>query len=172
MYTVFYKENYYEKNNNPKLGGKMIMENCPLCDTVAGTLIWQNPSCRVVLVDDPDYPGFCRVIWRDHVKEMSDLPSSLQLYFMRIVFLVEEALRQTLQPNKINLASLGNVVPHLHWHIIPRFKDDKHFPNPIWADATQPSTTTVQQIDLKILRACITEKLEKLANFDGKDVAE
>jgi diadenosine tetraphosphate (Ap4A) HIT family hydrolase len=37
-----------------------------------------------------------------------------------------------LQPDKINLASLGNVVPHLHWHVIPRFADDPHFPNPVW----------------------------------------
>jgi diadenosine tetraphosphate (Ap4A) HIT family hydrolase len=35
-------------------------------------------------------------------------------------------------PDKINLASLGNVVPHLHWHVIPRFADDPHFPNPVW----------------------------------------
>jgi diadenosine tetraphosphate (Ap4A) HIT family hydrolase len=38
-----------------------------------------------------------------------------------------------MQPDKINLASLGNVVPHLHWHVIPRFADDAHFPSPIWA---------------------------------------
>jgi len=44
-------------------------------------------------------------------------------------------LRDTLQPDKINLASLGNQVPHLHWHVIPRFADDAHFPDPIWAAA-------------------------------------
>lgn len=148
------------------------MENCSLCKPVDGNILWQNPYCRVVLVDDPGYPGFCRVIWQDHIKEMSDLPLPLQLHFMRIVFLVEAAIRQTLHPDKINLASLGNIVPHLHWHIIPRFKDDRHFPNPIWAEATQPSTTTVQKINLKALKACITEKLEKLANFDDKGAAE
>ena len=42
-------------------------------------------------------------------------------------------LRTVLAPDKINLASLGNVVPHLHWHVIPRFADDAHFPAPVWA---------------------------------------
>jgi diadenosine tetraphosphate (Ap4A) HIT family hydrolase len=52
---------------------------------------------------------------------------------MAVVFATEEILRETLQPAKINLASLGNQVPHLHWHIIPRFTDDAHFPDPVWA---------------------------------------
>jgi diadenosine tetraphosphate (Ap4A) HIT family hydrolase len=52
---------------------------------------------------------------------------------MRVVFAVEAALRGLMRPDKINLASLGNLVPHLHWHVIPRFGDDPHFPAPIWA---------------------------------------
>jgi diadenosine tetraphosphate (Ap4A) HIT family hydrolase len=51
---------------------------------------------------------------------------------------VERALRNELQPDKINLASLGNMVPHLHWHVIARFSDDAHFPSPIWAEARRP----------------------------------
>jgi len=35
-------------------------------------------------------------------------------------------------PHKVNLASLGNVVPHVHWHVIPRFLDDRHYPDPVW----------------------------------------
>ena len=49
---------------------------------------------------------------------------------MNIVFAVEAALRALLAPHKMNLASLGNQVPHLHWHVVPRFADDSHFPQP------------------------------------------
>jgi diadenosine tetraphosphate (Ap4A) HIT family hydrolase len=35
--------------------------------------------------------------------------------------------------DKMNLASLGNQTPHVHWHVVPRFRDDRHFPGPIWA---------------------------------------
>lgn len=106
--------------------------SCPLCDTLGGTLLWQDTFCRIILAEEADYPGFLRVIVNAHVKEMSDLPISDQARLMRVVFAAEAALREVMQPDKINLASLGNVVPHLHWHVIPRFEDDPHFPNPVW----------------------------------------
>jgi diadenosine tetraphosphate (Ap4A) HIT family hydrolase len=84
-------------------------------------------------VDDPDYTGYCRVIWQQHVKEMTDLPEADRVRFMSVVFAVEQVLRESMHPDKINLASLGNQVPHLHWHVIPRFADDAHFPDPVWA---------------------------------------
>ena len=52
---------------------------------------------------------------------------------MSVVFAVEAAVRDTMQPHKMNLASLGNMTPHVHWHVVPRFRDDRHFPGPIWA---------------------------------------
>ena len=110
---------------------------CDLCEQTGGELLWQNARCRIVLVDDADYPGFCRVIWQNHVREMTDLSSEDRAHFMSVVFIVEEALREIMNPDKMNLASLGNMTPHLHWHVIPRFSDDKHFPNPIWAKVTR-----------------------------------
>ena len=107
---------------------------CELCDSDGGELLWRNKRCRVVLLNDPDYPGFCRVIWNRHVKEMSDLTAANRQHFMEIVFAVETCVRQTLAPDKVNLASIGNMTPHLHWHVIPRFHDDAHFPNPIWGE--------------------------------------
>lgn len=80
-----------------------------------------------------DYPGFCRVIWRSHVGEMSDLAGPDRRHLMTLVFATESALRRLYAPAKINLASLGNLVPHLHWHVIPRFRDDPNFPAPIWS---------------------------------------
>lgn len=106
--------------------------SCPLCLRVGEEVLWEAALCRVVAVAEPDYPGFCRVIWNAHVKEMTDISSHLRNYLMEIVFIVEKTLRQVLNPDKINLASLGNLTPHLHWHIIPRFQEDVHFPMPIW----------------------------------------
>lgn len=106
---------------------------CELCEQPGGQIIWQGARCRVVLVDDPLYAGFCRVIWNSHVAEMTGLTPADRQHFMDVVFAVEDVLRQTVAPDKINLASLGNVVPHLHWHVIPRFRDDACFPAPIWA---------------------------------------
>ena len=109
------------------------METCPLCRPENETILWQDARCRVILVDDPDYPGFCRVVWREHVKEVTDLTEPDREHCMSIVFAVERVLRESLHPDKINLASLGNEAPHLHWHVIPRFTGDAHFPDPVWS---------------------------------------
>jgi len=106
---------------------------CDLCAGAGGLLLWEDPRCRVVLVEEPGYAGYCRVIWKAHVAEMTDLSNADRSHCLRVVFAVESVLRELLSPHKINLASLGNFTPHVHWHVIPRFRDDPHFPQAIWA---------------------------------------
>lgn len=137
--------------------------SCELCETVGGELLWQDAQCRVVLVDDADYPGFCRVIWREHVKEMTDLSESDRHHLMDVVFGTERVLRQCLAPDKINLASLGNLTPHLHWHVIPRNRDDRHFPNPIWGLPMRETDTTWQGETTQELREALAAELAPLA---------
>ena len=96
-------------------------------------MLWQDNLCRVVRVDEPDYPGFVRVILKRHAREMGELSLEEREALMAVVFAVEAAVSETMQPDKMNLASLGNITPHVHWHVVPRFRDDRHFPNPIWA---------------------------------------
>ena len=106
---------------------------CEFCDSPGGTVLWQDDFCRVVRADEPDYPGFCRVILARHAREMTDLPVRDRNRLMDVVFTVERAVRDAMAPHKMNVASLGNMVPHVHWHVIPRFSDDRHFPGPVWA---------------------------------------
>lgn len=105
---------------------------CELCDQEGGTVLLRNALLRIVQIDDPDYPGLCRVILNDHVRELTDLSEETFMQLMQAVRAVERAQRAVLQPHKVNVASLGNLTPHLHWHLIPRFQDDAHFPQPIW----------------------------------------
>jgi diadenosine tetraphosphate (Ap4A) HIT family hydrolase len=105
---------------------------CAFCSGAGGALLWRDGRCRVVLTDEP-FVGFCRVIWNAHVREMTDLSAADRAHCMDVAYAVESALRARLAPTKVNLASLGNVTPHLHWHVIPRFADDTHFPGPVWA---------------------------------------
>ena len=106
---------------------------CELCEGDGGRVIWRDNQWRVVRVDDAAFPAFYRVIGNDHVAEFSDLSEAQRARCMALVAAVESALRDTLHPTKVNLASLGNMTPHLHWHVIARFEWDSHFPNPIWA---------------------------------------
>lgn len=109
---------------------------CELCDGDGGATIFRAAKWRVVRVEGADgdaFPGFCRVVWNEHIRELTDLGAADRQEFMDAVFRVEAALRASLSPHKMNVASLGNLTPHLHWHVIPRFVDDPAFPRPIWA---------------------------------------
>jgi len=136
-----------------------MTNECVFCKSVGGELLWQDALCRVVLVDDPHYVGFCRVILNKHVKEMTDSNEIERARVMRVTFAVERALRDVLQPDKINLASLGNKTPHIHWHVIPRFSSDPHFPETIWsAELRQTGKPTVARLK-EALEAKLSEAL-------------
>jgi diadenosine tetraphosphate (Ap4A) HIT family hydrolase len=141
------------------------MQGCELCESEGGALLWRDDLLRVVAVDEADYPGFCRVILHRHVREMSDLNLPQRDHVMHAVFAVESALRETVQPHKINLASLGNLTPHLHWHIIPRFEDDAHFPAPVWAARKREPVR--RPVDLEGLRAGIAQHAAKVGLHHG-----
>ena len=132
---------------------------CSICSPTPHEILFQDDFCRVVLLNDADYPAYCRVELLEHIKEMTDLTQPNRMRMMNVVFAVEGAMREVITPDKINLASLGNKTPHVHWHIIPRFKDDKHFPNSHWGEAIragmqansqQPSSGSVLMFKEKI----------------------
>ena len=102
------------------------MPGCPLRSGAAAPLLWQDARC-------PAFPAFYRVVWQAHVAEWSDLAEADQAHCMRVLTALERAMRRHLTPTKINLAALGNVVPHLHWHVVARYQWDSHFPAPLWA---------------------------------------
>ena len=112
---------------------------CPLCDADGGALVWCGEKLRVIRAQEAGFPAFYRVVWTAHVAEFSDLSAADRSHCMEAVTVVEQALRQHLAPTKINLAALGNMVPHLHWHVIARFDWDSHFPAPVWAAAQRLS---------------------------------
>ena len=132
--------------------------DCELCREDGGSVLWRDAFCRVVAVDDPDYPGYCRVILNRHAQEMTDLAPDERHRLMRVVLEVEALLREALAPDKVNLASLGNMVPHLHWHVIPRFRDDRHFPAPVWAVPSR-DRSPARRVDAAALGQRLADRL-------------
>ncbi len=138
---------------------------CELCESPGGEVLHQGTQFRVVLVDDADYPGFCRIIWRDHVTEMTDLPELDRMLLMDVLWQVEQVVRDVMQPEKINLASFGNMVPHLHWHVIPRYTDDRHFPAPVWGQPQREPSAASLQVRRERLDALRTKMRQRLATY-------
>ena len=144
----------------------MKLADCELCRSDGGTIVLANEWLRVTLVDEPNYPGYVRVIWNEHVREMTELSDGERLRLMRTVFAVEDAQIEVLEPLKMNIASLGNMTPHLHWHVIARFGDDLHYPQPVWgAPQRTPNDQTLQARRALVdrLREVIAEKVSRVS---------
>ena len=105
---------------------------CELCQQPGGHVVWARDAWRVIRVADAEFPAFYRVIHLHHVAEFTDLAEPQRQRCMQLVATVERVLIERLYPSKINLAAFGNMVPHLHWHVIARFDWDSHFPQPVW----------------------------------------
>lgn len=137
--------------------------SCELCVGAGGLPVWADARLRVVRVADDDFPGFYRVVWNGHVAELSDLADADRAHCMAAVVRVERTLRERLRPTKVNLASLGNVTPHLHWHVVARFDWDSHWPQPIWAAAGRAAPADAASrlaVPLDALDAAVRAALE------------
>lgn len=111
---------------------------CPLCDGLGGALVWQGRNARVIRAQEEGFPAFYRVVWTAHAAEFTDLSAAERAECMELVAAVERVLRDRLSPDKVNLAALGNMVAHLHWHVIARWRWDSHFPGSVWAAVQRP----------------------------------
>lgn len=126
------------------------MSECFFCNNVGGELLVNNALFRIILVDDANYPGYLRIVLNQHIKELTDLADDDNLTIYQAVIKCERIMRDTLKPCKVNIASFGNLTPHVHWHIIPRYSGDLHFPNPTWGDITNPHYTPSSELILQV----------------------
>ena len=128
--------------------------DCVLCREAGGLPVWQGAQLRVIRAQEEGFPAFYRVIWTAHAAELSDLSEAERNTCMAVVAAVERVLRTQLQPTKINLAALGNMVPHLHWHVIARHDWDSHFPAPVWANPLRARDLAREAQLQGVLTAC------------------
>jgi diadenosine tetraphosphate (Ap4A) HIT family hydrolase len=137
-------------------------QGCVLCEGPGGRLVFEGAKLRVIHAEEAGFPAFYRVIWREHAAEFSDLDAADRVLCMEAVTVVEQCLREHLSPAKINLAALGNMVPHLHWHVIARFADDTHFPGSVWAPVQRQADAARQAAVAARLPALEGEMMARL----------
>jgi diadenosine tetraphosphate (Ap4A) HIT family hydrolase len=141
---------------------------CPLCDAAGGPVVVQAAAWRLVHAQEAGFPAFYRLVWQDHVREFSQLPPSERSECIDVLVTVEEAMLRHLQPAKVNLATLGNAVPHLHWHAIARFDWDSHFPGAVWAQPQRPTDEWRLRQLAECLPALEEDLLARLSPAGGK----
>lgn len=95
-------------------------------------LLGDFPLCRLLLMNDAQYPWFILVPRREEVSELFQLDTADQQALWREATELAETLKDTFGADKMNIATLGNMVGQLHMHVIARRRDDAAWPAPVW----------------------------------------
>lgn len=130
------------------------MINCPMCSKWcddADLRIAELEHCYVTLSRDQFFPGYCFVFAKNHVTELFHLEKAVRTGVIEEVNRVAEALYRLFKPTKINYELLGNMVPHMHWHIVPRHESDPLWPRPIWSEPHEPVELGAHECSERIL---------------------
>jgi diadenosine tetraphosphate (Ap4A) HIT family hydrolase len=112
-----------------------------ITDTIA---IGDYPLCRLLLMNDSQYPWFILVPRRAGVTELYHLPASEQQQLMHEASDLAETLADMFRARKMNVACLGNMVPQLHMHVIVRKENDAAWPGPVWGKVPAVAYTQEQ----------------------------
>lgn len=118
----------------------MTTPPCPMClrwEVDADLRIAEFEHSYLTLNRDQFFPGYCLLHTRDHQTELFHLDRRVRQGVMEEVSQVAAALAACFQPDKLNYELLGNMVPHIHWHLVPRFRAESLWPRPIWAEPHQ-----------------------------------
>lgn len=116
-----------------------VVAECPLCRKVSAVrelpddeLVWQFPHSLAFLGPWQFYHGYCVLVSRAHHTELSQLDERERSAFLAEMCLLARAIEDCFRPHKLNHELLGNLVPHLHWHIFPRSQNDPESLKPVW----------------------------------------
>jgi diadenosine tetraphosphate (Ap4A) HIT family hydrolase len=117
----------------------MTTPECPFCRKVAAVaelpaseLVWQFPHSIALLGPWQFYHGYCILVARRHATELAQLDDGERQAYLEEMCLLARAIGQCFAPHKLNYELLGNQVPHLHWHLFPRYRPDPQLLQPVW----------------------------------------
>ena len=108
----------------------MKKDNCPYCQqgeflAKFGYLAFETETSEVIVFKDQSHPGRAIVAYKkDHVAEIQDLSDAERNAFMKDVSDVAKAIQKAYNPDRINYGAYGDTLGHLHFHIVPKYKDE------------------------------------------------
>jgi diadenosine tetraphosphate (Ap4A) HIT family hydrolase len=94
------------------------------------SLIYENETIKIEI--EPSEIPWLKIFTQDAYKEMSNVPKEIRVEIYDLLDIIEKEMLAYYKPKKINIASFGNYMPHVHWHIMARFEEDSYFPEPMW----------------------------------------
>lgn len=142
------------------------MTNCELCASPLPREIWRGRRFTAIDASSEDFPAFVRIVCNRHAAEMTDLDEEETHELFALLAAIERAMRECLKADKINWAQFGNVVPHLHWHIVARWRDDAYYPECPWGVRQRdvdPQTIRERRANFARLAEVLPALLDKAA---------
>ena len=109
------------------------------------SVLFENKNIRVEV--EPSEIPWLKIFTQHPYKEMSEVPGLVKFEIYDVLDTIEKEMLSYYQPEKINIASFGNYVPHVHWHIMARFKEDSYFPEPMWGTKQRTSNLTLPSFE-------------------------
>ena len=94
------------------------------------SVIYENKNIKIE-IEKSEVP-WLKIFTQTTYKEMSEVPSEIKFQIYELLNMIEIEMIAYFNPKKINIASFGNYMPHVHWHIMARFEEDSYFPEPMW----------------------------------------
>ena len=88
-----------------------------------------------------------KIFTKDGASELSQCNSETKLEIFRLLDVIEKAMIKFYNPKKINIASFGNYLPKVHFHIMARFENDGYFPEPMWGDKQRENSLKIKSIN-------------------------
>jgi len=119
------------------------------------SLLYENKNIKIE-IEESEIP-WLKIFTQKVYKEMSEVPAEIRLEIYDLLDLIEKEMLAYFQPKKINIASFGNYMPHVHWHIMARFEEDSYFPEPMWGSRQRESALDLP--DPKIFHKNLITKL-------------
>lgn len=145
--------------------------NCPFCRKLAkadgwpaADVVWRFPHSVAVLGPWQQYTGYCLLVAREHATELSQLGPNRAAY-LEEMSLLAAAIEACFKPLKLNYELLGNQVPHLHWHIFPRYVTDPDRLRPVWFALEDADADSVEKRRLETGTVSREEAVAKLRDW-------
>ena len=110
------------------------------------SILYENKQIKIEI--EPSEIPWLKIFTQTTYKEMSEVPKETRLMIFDLLDVIEKEMISYYMPKKINIASFGNYVPHVHWHIMARFEEDSYYPEPMWGTKQRESTLSLPSFDV------------------------
>jgi len=110
------------------------------------SVIYENENVKIVS-EESEIP-WLKIFTKHPYKEMSEVPSDIKFDIYHLLDVIEKEMLDYYKPKKINIASFGNYMPHVHWHIMARFEEDSYYPEPMWGTKQREAKLDLPDFDI------------------------